>query len=154
MTIVFLGPLYYSHIEMPSDSEEDYYVFKIEEWKKLHRKIEVKGYQVVRVMYTTEYLLNNAEIVTELCIRSKEEYRLWQELKRISSLTETETDKSINRDSSIEGFSIDGMRVAIKDREISVECNGHLYEFSVVEFNRRPRDVMGRIINIVRGVPS
>ena len=59
--------------QIPRESEEDYYVFKIKEWKKLHRKIEVKGYQVVRVMYTTEYLLNNAEIVTELCIRSKEE---------------------------------------------------------------------------------
>jgi hypothetical protein len=108
----------------------------------------VKGYQVVRVMYTTEYLLNNAEIVTELCIRSKAEYRLWQELKRISSLTEAETGKSINKDSSIEGFSIDGMRVAIKDGEINVECNGNLYVFSVVEFNRRPREVKGRIINI------
>ncbi|MGK0468560.1 hypothetical protein [Clostridium sp.] len=137
--------------EIPSDSEEDYYVFEIEEWKKLHRKIEVKGYQVVRVMYTTEYLLSNAEIVTELCIRSKKEYRLWRELKRISSLTETETGKSINKDSSIEGFSIEGMRVDIKDGEIYVECNGNLYEFSVAEFNRRPRDVMGRIIESGRG---
>jgi hypothetical protein len=95
--------------EISSDSEEDYYVFKIEKWKKLHRRIEVKAYQVVRVMYTTEYLLNNAKIVTKLCIRSKEEYRLWRELKRISSLTETETGKSINKDSSIVGFSIVGM---------------------------------------------
>ncbi|MBU3191323.1 hypothetical protein K9O30_06755 [Clostridium bowmanii] len=96
--------------DIPSDSEEDYYIFKIEEWKQLHRKIEVKGYQVVRVMYTTEYLLNNAAIVTELCIKSKEEYRLWQELKRISFLTETQTGKNINRDSSIEGFSIEGYK--------------------------------------------
>jgi hypothetical protein len=83
--------------EIPSDSEEDYYVFQIEEWKQLHRKIEVKGYQVLRVLYTTEFLLNNASIVTELCIKSKEEYRLWQELKRISSLMETEAHKNINR---------------------------------------------------------
>ncbi|MGH4120858.1 hypothetical protein [Clostridium sp.] len=60
-------------------------------------------------MYTTEYLLNNAEIVTELCIRSKEEYRLWRELKRVGSLTETEIGKSINKDSSIEGFSMEVM---------------------------------------------
>lgn len=46
--------------EIPSDSQEDYYVFKIDEWRKLHRKIEVKGYQVVRVIYTTEYLRNFA----------------------------------------------------------------------------------------------
>ena len=134
--------------EIQSDSEEDYYVFKIEEWKKLHRRIEVKGYQVVRVMYTTEYLLNNAEIVTEICIRSKEEYRLWWELKRISSLTETEVGKNISKDSGIDGFSIEGMTIGIKDGKIYAECNGNLYKFSVAEFNRRPREVIRRIINI------
>jgi len=40
---------------------------------------------------------------------------LWKELKRISSLTETEIEKTINNDSSIEGFSIEGIRVDIKD---------------------------------------
>lgn len=112
----------------------------------------MKGYQVVRVMYTTEYLLNNAKIVTELCIRSKEEYRLWRELKRISSLTETETGKSINKDSSIEGFSIDGMRVGIEEDKIKVEWNGGLYGFTKVEFDRRPRWVMERIFDIRIGV--
>ena len=68
--------------------------------------------------------------------------------KRISCFTETEIGKSINKDSSIEGFSIEGMRVDIKNGEIYVECNGNLYEISVAEFNRRPTDVMGRIINI------
>ncbi len=141
-------------VEIPSDSQEDYYVFKVEEWQQLHRKMEVKGYQVLRVIYTTEYLLNNASIVTELCIKSKEEYRLWKELKRISFLTETEIEKTINNDSSIEGFSIEGIRVAIKDEKIHVECNGNSYEFSVGEFNRRPREVMGRIFSIGRGIPD
>jgi hypothetical protein len=136
--------------EIPSDSEEDYYLFQIEEWKKLHRKIEVKGYQVLRVIYSTEFLLNNASIVTELCIKSKEEYRLWQELKRESSLTETESHKNINRDSIIQGFSIDGMRVFIKDEKICVEYNENSYEFSKEEFNRRPKGVMERIFNIRR----
>ncbi|MCB2300263.1 hypothetical protein [Clostridium tagluense] len=138
--------------EIPSDSEEEYYVFKIEEWKQLHRKIEVKGYQVVRVIYTTEYLLHNASIVTELCIKDKEEYRLWQELKRISSLTETEIGGTIDKDSRIKGFSIEGMMISIKDEKIKVEYDGNSYDFSVVEFNRRPREIMGRIFNIGRGV--
>lgn len=51
---------------------------------------------MLKVLYTTEFLLNNANVVTELCIKSKEEYRLWQELKRLSSLTETEIEKNIN----------------------------------------------------------
>ena len=138
--------------EIPSDSDVDYYVFKIEEWEKLHRKIEVKGYQVVRVIYTTEFLLNNAAIVTDLCIKSKEEYRLWQELKRISSLTETEIGEQIDKDSRIKGFSLEGMKIGIKDEEIMVEYNGESYEFSKVEFGRKPRDVVGRIFNMRRNV--
>ncbi|MBX4261291.1 hypothetical protein KTC96_06620 [Clostridium estertheticum] len=102
-------------------------------------------------MYTTEYLLHNAVIVTELCIKSKEEYRLWQELRRRSSLTETEIDGTIDKDSRIKGFSIEGMRIFIKDDEIRVECNGKSYAFSRGEFDRKPRGVVGRIIDIGRG---
>ena len=140
--------------DIPSDSEEDYYVFKIDMWERLDRKIEVKGYQVRRLIYTTEYLIHNATIVTEICIKSKEEYRLWQELKRISSLTETEIGESIDKDSRIKGFSIEGMKIFIKDDEIRVEYNGRVYDFSRVEFNRSPRDVVGRIIEIGRDVLS
>ncbi|WP_298836117.1 hypothetical protein [Clostridium sp.] len=132
-----------------SDSEEYYYVFKIDKWEPLYRKIEVKGYQVRRLIYTTEYLLHNAEIVTELCIKSKEEYRLWQEFKRISSLTETEIGESINKNSRIKGFSIEGMKIFIEDEEIRVEYNGKVYGFSRGEFERRPRGVMDSIIDIV-----
>ena len=99
--------------EIPSDSDVDYYVFKIDKWERLDRKIEVKGYQVRRLIYTTEYLLHNAAIVTELCIKSKDEYRLWQELKRISSSTETEIGEKLDKDSRIKGFSIEDQLVKV-----------------------------------------
>ncbi|MBU3072519.1 hypothetical protein [Clostridium estertheticum] len=137
--------------DIPSVSEEDYYVFKIEAWDKLYRKIEVKGNQVGRLIYTTEYLLHNAVIVIELCIKSKEEYRLWRELKRISSFTETEIGERIDKDSRIKGFSIEGMKIFIKDEEIKVEYNGKSYGFSRGEFERKPRGVIERIIDIGRG---
>ena len=136
--------------ELFSDSDEDYYVFKIEEWTRLYRKIEVKGYQVRRLIYTTEYLLHNAAIVTELCIKSKVEYRLWEELKRISSLTETEMGGKLDKESRIKGFSIEGMRIFIKEEEIRVEYNGNSYDFSKGEFGMGPREVRGRIFDIVR----
>ena len=90
-------------------------------------------------------------IVTELCLKSKEEYRLWQELKRVSSLTKTEIGEKIDKDSRIKGFSIEGMKIFIKDEEIRVECNGKVYDFSRGEIERRPRDVVGKIIKIGRG---
>ena len=124
---------------------------KIDEWTRVDRKIEVKGYQVRRLIYTTEYLLHNAAIVTELCIKSKVEYRLWQELKRISSLTETEIGEKLDKDSKIKGFSVEGMKIFMEDEGIRVENNGRSYGFSRGEFGRRPREVMGRIIDIGRG---
>jgi len=38
--------------------------------------------------------------------------------------------------------------IFIKDEVIMLEYNGNSYGFSKVEFGRRPRDVMGRIIDI------
>ncbi|MCT8977874.1 hypothetical protein N4T77_14840 [Clostridium sp. CX1] len=57
-------------------------------------------------MYITEFLLKNSRIVTELCIKSKKEYRLWQELKRINSDVYTKVNKKIDSDSRIDGFNI------------------------------------------------
>ena len=75
---------------------------------------------------------------------------MWKELRRVSSLTETETGKSIDNDSRIKGFSIEEMKIFIKDEEIRVECNGKVYDFSRGEFEKRPRGVVGRIIKILR----
>ena len=46
------------------------------------------------------------------------------------------------------------MKVFIKDEEIRVECNGKSYGFSRGEFERRPRGVVGKIINIGKDVLS
>ncbi|MBZ9623260.1 hypothetical protein G9F71_010380 [Clostridium sp. FP2] len=46
------------------------------------------------------------------------------------------------------------MMISIKDEKIKVEYDGNSYDFRVVEFNRRPREVMGRIFNIGRGIPN
>ena len=77
---------------------------------------------------------------------------MWQELKRVNSLTETETTKNINRDSGIERFSVEGMKICIDDEQIKVECDEISYWFTKVEFNRRPRWVMERIFDLGRSV--
>lgn len=63
-----------------SDKEEELYIkFLLDDLKKLDRKIEVEGYNVRGIMYTTEFLLRNSSRVSEFCIRSKEEFReLWE----------------------------------------------------------------------------
>lgn len=34
-------------------------------------------------MYTSKYFLKSSKISSELCIKSEEEFRLWQELKNL-----------------------------------------------------------------------
>ncbi|WP_175559937.1 hypothetical protein [Clostridium uliginosum] len=40
------------------------------------------------------------------------------------------------------------MKIRIKDDKINVEYNGSLYDFSMEEFNRKPRAVIQKIFNI------
>jgi len=71
---------------------------------------------------------------------------LWQELKRISSLAETEIGEHIDKDSRIKGFSIEGMKIGIKDEKIRVEYNEISWNFTREEFDRKPRDGNGEDI--------
>ena len=49
---------------------------------------------------------------------------------------------------------MEGMKICIYGEQIRVECNEVLYEFTKVEFNRRPRWVMERIFDKGKGVPK
>ncbi len=93
--------------EIPKKSNELYIRFEIEEWKELQRPIKVQGYQVRQIIYAKEFLLNNAEIVTELCIKSKEEFRIWYELKRIDKeVQEILNNKNNKKQYGISTFKI------------------------------------------------
>lgn len=129
---------------------EAYYVFEVEQRKELERKIEVLGYQVIKILYTTEFLLKNARIVTELGIKSKEEYRLWQEHKRIISNVYTKGEKLIGNDSKVNGFSIDGIDVVVTKDEIVVGSCGEV--FSKADFRKRPRVVMQEIMRVLKEI--
>lgn len=86
--------------ELPKDSNELYYYIKVEEWIKLPKKIEVMGYAVRRCLYSSEYLLKNASMISELLIKSKEEYRAWCELKRFGGKVD------LNENNIIESLSL------------------------------------------------
>lgn len=88
---------------------------------KLERKIQVKGYQVRTILYTAKFLLENAETVTELCIKAKEEYRLWRKLKRTSFNVDIKTKGKT--DVYISGFKIEGVDISINNNEIAVSTN-------------------------------
>lgn len=58
-----------------------YYRFQIREWVPLSKPILPKEYGFVHA-FTNTFLLENAEYVPELLLKSEEEYRFYTELKR------------------------------------------------------------------------
>lgn len=127
------------------DSKDDnmYYYFEIEDWYKLDKKIKLGGFIPRGHIYTSEYLLNNSENMHELCIKSKEEFRIWEELKRITD------DKNImissdNDLSKIEGFKVKENEIFISDK-IIIKSKDEIYEYSFDDFKKKTREIIKKI---------
>lgn len=138
--------------ELPKADESLYYKFEIQEWHKLENKIEILNHPIRNFIYTTFYLLNNAKSVTELCIKSKEEFRLFMELKRRYSEISIEADNSIDTKSKIKAFNIDGVKIIVDDENIISIIGETVTRISKDEFFKRPvisikRLLLERIIN-------
>lgn len=134
--------------EIPKDSDEEYYVFEVEKWQKLANKIEISGFRLTKILYTTEFLLKNASVLSELCIKSLEEYRLWQELKRIDLGVITKAKQQIDDDSKINGFLINGVEVTVDEDTIIVDGSSERSTFD--ELRKRPRVVIQKIVRLLR----
>ena len=117
--------------ELPKESNELYYRIEISEWKKLDRKIEINNFSLRRSGYTNLYFINNAENVSELFIKTYKEFRLFKELKRISS---NRTSFQYNEE-KVDAFSVDDLTVMIQGdyikiiRENMVIGQSYYYEF-------------------------
>jgi len=130
--------------EIPKDSDELYVKFTIESWKTLESPLKVEGFQVSKLLYTTEYLLKNSKTVSDLMIQSKEEFRLWMELKTISTKVET-IEKAVGN--KIEGFKV-GNKEILVDRETIKVLEGQLVEtYPLSDMINRPRTLMKLINN-------
>ena len=121
---------------------ELYVRFEIEEWKQLDNSIRVEGFQVITVLYTTDYLLKNAKTVSELCIKDEEEFRLWMELKRLDSEVTAMSEDKIHKGSNIKGFSIGGRDIYIIEDKIRITENGKVQEHLRSEFRKNPKLVV------------
>ena len=118
--------------EIPKDSDDIYYRFEIEEWIKLPRKIEVTGYQVRSFSYTSFYLLTHAETVSEICIKSREEFRLWKELKRY------DRNLRVDEEGKVESFVLGNTAYVINDDEIRAINKGKDKTIRKKDFEKSP----------------
>ncbi len=67
-----------------NNGDEDYYLFKVDEWKTLDRPISAVSETVKEPRLTSSFLLFHCESTYELfCVRNADEYRLLCELKQM-----------------------------------------------------------------------
>ncbi|HJJ55223.1 MAG TPA: restriction endonuclease-like protein, partial [Methanocorpusculum sp.] len=112
-----------------ADPEELYYRFVIRKWIPLERPILPKESGFVRE-YTNMFLLENAEYVPELLLRSEEEYRFYTELKR-------RTGTALEDNESAAGFELGDIKVLFDDGQIQVYRDGKAAgNCSITEFSR------------------
>lgn len=139
--------------EIPKTSEELYIRFEIEKWNELKDTIKVKGYQVRNIMYTSKFLLHNATTISELCIKSKEQFRLWVELKRIFKDMNIESNENmVSETSELKGFNINGNDVYISDGCIkAVKNEKRVFSCPISDFIKKPSSIVKDLEKSIMG---
>lgn len=118
--------------------EDRYYRFSIREWKRLDTPILPKESGFV-YEFTNKFLLENAQYVPELLLRSEEEYRFYTELKRC-------TGKVLEDNDSAAGFELDDVKVLFDNGKIEVYRDGNVVgDCSIADFSRRPNATFRRL---------
>jgi len=126
-----------------NNPNELYYRFDVKEWKELPVAIKVREEGVYLPKFTNMFLFQNCRDSYELFnINSEEQYRLLQELKRISN------DTSVNNDEHNPGFRLsNGISVNLNNGDIIV-CSPDgkiLNKTPITEFIRRPRYIFNKL---------
>lgn len=112
--------------------EDLYYRYQIREWLPLKKPILPKESGFVRA-FTNLFLLENAQVVPELLLRSEEEYRFYTELKRRTGLALERSESAPG------GFELGSTKVLFDDGKIQVFRDGkNVGSCSIAEFSRHP----------------
>ena len=126
-----------------NNPDEIYYCFCIKKWEVLPVAIQVREEGVISPKFTNMFLFQNCRDSYELFnIHSEEQYRLLQELKRISN------DTAVNNDEHSPGFRLgNGISVNLLNGDIFV-CSPDrkiLNKTPISEFIRRPRYIFNKL---------
>ncbi len=130
------------------NGEALYYKFHIKEWKQLRSPIKPRELRVSPRIYTNLFLVLNSEYVTELCIKSKEEYRLYMELKRLAK--DSIVNVTNNYDEWLTNMEFEDGYICIKEDLIQVNKGTRYKEYQLLSFLQKPRAVISDIRRFVR----
>lgn len=119
----------------PRTENEPYYRFEIKEWKRLSKPIAAKEMSFVK-SFTNLFLLEHSAEKPELWIRSKEEYRLYSELKRAVN------DTTINDEDNNLGFNFRNFTLTFDGGQILVAKGTQIFtQYSISNFSSSPNAV-------------
>ncbi|WP_238860127.1 hypothetical protein [Clostridium sp. YIM B02569] len=76
--------------------------------------------------------------MAQLCIKTKDEFRLFMELNRRYSEISIDTDNNIDDKSKIKAFNIDDVKIIVDDENIMSVIGENVIMVSRDEFMRRP----------------
>lgn len=128
-----------------NNPDEEYYFFTVESWQRLKKPMRPKGYGVATRMYTNLYLLEHGDYLPELFIRSKEEYRLLVELKRITEKYCVEPLKKFADEGAVVRFQYNGAWIHIEDGEIRVTKYPNAESYRIDELKKDTMKVVREI---------
>jgi predicted component of viral defense system (DUF524 family) len=137
--------------EIPTSRNENamYYKFHVKEWHHLNKEIKPKELRIRSRLYTNLFLILNAEYIPELCIKSKEEYRLYMDLKRYCNSISVSMDEE-NSEDLYTNIEFENGRVSIDDNKISVYKGQRFYQYKLEDFAARPRTIISMIQRFIR----
>lgn len=123
----------------PGTEDELYYRFEIKEWKQLSTPIAAKRWRGVN-RFTNLFLLEHSAEMSELWLRSGEEYRLYCELKRAIH------DTTINDEDNNLGFNFGSFALMFEDGQILVSKDKQIFaRYAISDFSRSPNAVFRQI---------
>ncbi|WP_238898980.1 hypothetical protein [Clostridium sp. YIM B02500] len=76
--------------------------------------------------------------MAQLCIKTKDEFRLFMELNTRYSEISIETDNSIDDESKIKAFNIEDVKIIVDDENIMSIIGENVIRVSKDEFLKRP----------------
>lgn len=129
-----------------SSSQELYYYFEIDNWEKLKKPIKRGNFKLRNFMYTTNYLIHNSSYMHELCIKSKVEFRVWEELKRITYKKNDIVNIHKYEVNKLEGFRVGENEILVDDK-ITIKNKENTNEYSFEDFKIKTREVLNKCIN-------
>ena len=130
----------------PERAEQAYYRLEIREWRKLSRPIQVKERGLYTSGFTNEFLLKNAETISELFLKSPEEYRFLTELKRF-----VQNPSVINQDETPIGFAFGKHRILFQDGKIILIWQGNIVNQNDIQaFVRHPNAVFRGLMKSIQ----